>query len=74
MNMLNQAAGLGSLGSSRPTPAEDVCEALSRLNSAVRAAAKAGWNIALTIEDNLPSFAGEGASFASIRATIQKQV
>jgi hypothetical protein len=58
----------------RPTPAEDVIEAVTRLNRALADVAKAGWLVSLSVDEQRPSFAGEGAVVPVVRANLQKQV
>jgi hypothetical protein len=69
-----QAVSGGLSGLGRSTPAEDVSDAVGRLNSALSAAARAGWHVTLVIEERKPTFAGEGPLYQGVRATISKQV
>lgn len=78
-NAMLAGAGGSALGGPltslhRAAPAEDVVDALSRLNQAILAAAKAGWQVKLTTQEQAPAFTGEGPTYQIIAATIAKEV
>lgn len=60
--------------SQRGGVADEVIDAVSRLNTATASAVRAGWLVSLSITDQPPSFAGEGAVLPVVGANLQKQV
>lgn len=74
INDLNAQAGIARIMGQTSRPAEDVIEAVGRLNRALSAAAQAGWLVTVSVGETRPSFAGEGAVVPTVAANLQKQV
>lgn len=56
------------------TPADDLVNAVERLNAAIAFAARAGWDVSLKVGGVQPSFAGEGPSYSKVSATITRTI
>jgi hypothetical protein len=74
--VLGHGGGLGGYvgGTTRHAPAEDVIEAVERLNRALQAAKRAGWDATVNVGEQAPTFAGEGGLVPVVSLNLQKQV